>query len=325
MTYSPTFRKLIERYKESSIEYPNLKPITLAMWIVDSNRGTSKLSDYLNFAGMKYRTEISHLAQKITYKEDFYCAFSSLERFIEAFWRFLDRAPYEGWRELSSDEAQFIRYIGAIWSGNLEYSERVLAIVDEAKSLLHEKKLPQPSTPEEKRSASAHVMTTLNDLEIINKSDANCPYGKSATRYKKPFEAVVVHHTSPRFDTLWYINYQIEGDSERGGHFGYHFYVSPEGIIYQGAPMDKRTNHVSSTAHRYSFGERAKNANAIGVVCASVNGAPTTKQFEQAYRLIQALCNKYQISSKNVFGHGEIQSNREANEGRALAKKIRHD
>ena len=139
-----------------------------------------------------------------------------------------------------------------------------------------------------------------------------------------------MHHTAADHDIDWYVQYQIDGDPERDppGHYGYHFYIAPNGRIVQGAPLTKRTNHVSPAASvRYEFGRAAQNTNAIGVCCVGAwNGGgfnPTKKQTSEATTLIFALADVYSIPFNNVFGHGELQSNRHREEGTSIARTVR--
>ena len=174
---------------------------------------------------------------------------------------------------------------------------------------------------------AAGVVMGSAGLEITYRGDHKSPYGRSATAHKRDFSSIVLHHNAPNLSTDWLIDYQIEGDAKRGGHFGYHFYIAPNGAIFQGAPMGKRTNHVKSPTHakRKSFGRIASNSSSIGITC--VKAAPyyssTAQQIASQDKLVQALAGAYGISFANVFGHGEIQSDRDAREGASQAQKIR--
>jgi hypothetical protein len=165
-------------------------------------------------------------------------------------------------------------------------------------------------------------------LVVDYRGSASCPYGRSATQRRKPFEAIIVHHTGMAHDTEWYVQYQIDGDPARGGHFGYHFYIAPDGRILQGAPLTKRTNHVKPSGHakRNDFGRHANNSNAIGIACARAGTPafrPTSAQVAALERLTSALATHYGIGFDRVYGHGEIQSDRHATEGRSAAETIR--
>ncbi|MGG7567695.1 peptidoglycan recognition protein family protein [Rhodovulum sp. DZ06] len=178
-------------------------------------------------------------------------------------------------------------------------------------------------------SADGARATGTGGLVIEWGADPSCPYGRSATRGREPFAAVVIHHTGPAHDIDWYVQYQIDGDPGRGGrHFGYHFYVSPTGRVVQGAPLTKRTNHVKPSGHamRRAFGRQARNQNAIGVSCVGAGKArfsPTPVQEETARALAAALCAAFGIDEGAVYGHGEIQSDRDPTEGASVARAVR--
>lgn len=133
------FDNLASRYKAISIAFPALKPVTLAQWILESGRGSSNLArDHLNFAGLKWRSEMLGFASPVQYEAndglDFYCKFTSLDAFIAGYWKFLSRSPYNGWEERAAESpTAFIHFIGPIYNPAGEsYVTQVLALVDEA-------------------------------------------------------------------------------------------------------------------------------------------------------------------------------------------------
>ncbi|MEM9230134.1 MAG: N-acetylmuramoyl-L-alanine amidase [Pseudomonadota bacterium] len=343
---TPEFRQLVEIYKATDIEFPNLKPVTVAVWVLESGRGESGLAvNHRNFAGMKYRSEISAYAKRVNYEahdgNGYYCQFATLADFIAGYWAFLDRSPYEGWRELAHDEIEFIRHVGPIWAEDPNYVEKVLGLLPEARALLDAAEVEVDDglgadtsrlllgRPSLTISPDGKVASGNDGLDVIYRGSDDCPYGRTATRNRRAFAGIVLHHTSPRHTTEWYMQYQIDGDPVRGGHFGYHFYISPAGLIYQGAPLTMRTNHVSpSSSVRRSFGSLAQNTNSIGITCARAGTSsgfrPTDEQVREVKALTFALCDVYNIPFSNVFGHGEIQTNRVRSEGLFLAEEIRN-
>jgi N-acetylmuramoyl-L-alanine amidase len=85
MDPSAKLSELARIYKKREVEFPGLKAITLASWILESGWGSSELAElHNNFAGMKYRPDIKKYAKKIKYTahdgEDFYCYFETLGR-----------------------------------------------------------------------------------------------------------------------------------------------------------------------------------------------------------------------------------------------------
>ena len=101
--YTDQFRSLVAEYMNESIEFPQLKEITVAQWTFESGYGTSCLAtEFLNFAGLKWREEMNGYARPVEYKAhdgiERYCEFGSLAEFIRGYWHFLERPPYSGWR-----------------------------------------------------------------------------------------------------------------------------------------------------------------------------------------------------------------------------------
>ena len=133
---------LAKTYKKATIEFPQLRAVSLAQWLVESGRGTSDLAKlHRNFAGLKWRSEMAPYATKISYAAhdgtDFYCDFASLEKFIAGYWAFLERSPYKGWKDHVATPAAFIQFIGPIYCPpNPGYAASVLALMPEAQGLL---------------------------------------------------------------------------------------------------------------------------------------------------------------------------------------------
>lgn len=177
-------------------------------------------------------------------------------------------------------------------------------------------------------SNNGMIAAGSDGLSIEYRGVDNCPYGKTATEGKQTFSGIVVHHTAPDHDADWYVQYQIEGDPERGGHFGYHFYIAEDGKIIQGAPLTKRTNHVkpSNSDKRTSFRKTLNNTNAIGISCVGAGMpefSPTAKQLASVFELTRALCGALDIPHENIVGHGEVQTDRHETEGRDPSKLMR--
>lgn len=138
---SALFKDLVLLYARTEIQYPQLKAVTLAQWILESGWGESNLAkNHYNFGGLKWRTEMTGFATRILYQAndgpDYYCQFAGLERFIRGYWRFIDRSPYTGWEERTDSGEEFIRFVGPVYSPSPGYVDRVLALVDEAQILL---------------------------------------------------------------------------------------------------------------------------------------------------------------------------------------------
>ncbi|MFN0172181.1 MAG: N-acetylmuramoyl-L-alanine amidase [Bryobacteraceae bacterium] len=133
------FDDLVTRYKAANIAFPSLKPVTLAQWILESGRGTSRLAtEHLNFGGLKWRSEMVGFATPVEFTAhdglDFYCKFASLDAFIVGYWKFLSRSPYNGWEQRAAQSPDaFINFMGPIYNpAGATYVNQILSLVDEA-------------------------------------------------------------------------------------------------------------------------------------------------------------------------------------------------
>jgi N-acetylmuramoyl-L-alanine amidase len=143
MAANALLKRLVTVYKGDNIRYPQLRPITLAQWMLESGRCTSKLAkEYYNFGGIKWRPEMAAYATKIKYEAndgvDYYCKFATIENFINGYWAFLNRAPYTGWEEHVSSGEEFIRFISPTYTPSPKYADRVINLLPEAEQLLAE-------------------------------------------------------------------------------------------------------------------------------------------------------------------------------------------
>lgn len=149
------FDQLVARYKTLKISHSALKAVTLAQWMLESGRGSSRLAqEQLNFGGLKWRSEMLGFATPVHYLAqdgaDYYCRFASLDDFIVGYWRFIARTPYEGWEKEAEKGAEaFIRFIGPIYNPAGEaYVDQVLALLPEAEKRLKAARSPTlPPTP----------------------------------------------------------------------------------------------------------------------------------------------------------------------------------
>lgn len=148
-----TFKGLVEAYRKADIEFPNLKAITLAQWMLETGRVTSKLSiENFNFGGLKFR-EFNHGVEgvsKVVYRAcdgiDEYFKCKNYEAFIKLYWKFLDRSPYEGWRKIANDPIEFINYLamsgkyknrkGGSYCPRKGYADDIIKLLPEATKFL---------------------------------------------------------------------------------------------------------------------------------------------------------------------------------------------
>lgn len=137
------FRELAKLYITTTIDFPGLRDITVAQWMLESGYGRSQLArQHFNFAGLKWRPEMKDFASPVEYQahdgNDKYCKFESLAKFIGGYWRFLERKPYTGWRNHADGDEAFIRFVGPIYTPSHLYAEHVLALLPAAAALLAE-------------------------------------------------------------------------------------------------------------------------------------------------------------------------------------------
>jgi N-acetylmuramoyl-L-alanine amidase len=164
MATSALLTRLATIYQGEEVRHPQLRAVTLAQWMLESGRGTSKLAkEHYNFGGLKWRREMAAFATKVRYEAhdgaDDYCKFATMENFIRGYWAFLDRAPYTGWEEHVETGEDFIRFIGPVYTPSKNYADRVLALVPEAEALLAE---PLPTL----RAMAAESSTDLGAVVI---------------------------------------------------------------------------------------------------------------------------------------------------------------
>ena len=171
--------------------------------------------------------------------------------------------------------------------------------------------------------------------------DPDAGYAKFATRRKKKPVAIVVHFTKvvPVLAVLRYGH--LKDFSRGGGSYGYHFYVGRGGGIAQGAPLSKRTNHIKSKRRR----QRTKTAKHLwsgNTIAVSLVGGcdwllrpkwrgsaacsaeySTEAQLKAGLAVIRALQERYDIPCKEVYGHGQLQTDRQNFEGGMLTRIAR--
>lgn len=136
------FKQLAKVYAQKEISFPHLKGVTLAQWALESGWGTSDLAtEHFNFGGLKWRAEMRPYATKVRYEAhdgwDDYCKFATLEKFIEGYWGFLERAPYEGWKEHAGTAQDFLGFIAPTYCpGRPGYAKGVLELITQVEELL---------------------------------------------------------------------------------------------------------------------------------------------------------------------------------------------
>jgi hypothetical protein len=174
------------------------------------------------------------------------------------------------------------------------------------------------------KPANAADAFTSKDLNIAYAATPGSEFGKKASANAQPFNSLVFHHTSDKRSPAEQIAYSQKVDAGRGGQFGYHFYVDPAGNVIQAAPLSKRTNHLHPTAPTRSHTD-VQSTNSIGISLMGDGKNPTPAQLASAEKLGRELQKSLNIDPQRIFGHGEVEGNRESYEGRGLAERLRKD
>ena len=199
-----------------------------------------------------------------------------------------------------------------------------------------------PAPPKSWRlQAQPRDILFIEDREVVYWGRPDATYSRYATRSKMRPAAIVVHFNLPRTTTSL-IRYGHSSDPTRGNaSYGYHFYIDRDGKILQGAPLSRRTNHVKfrTNPKRRPAARYVWSGNSIGI---SLVGAcdplkaplaghrlqcaretPTKAQLAAGMVLIRALQKRFHMTCKAVFGHGELQFDRQSFEGLTLSKMAR--
>lgn len=147
MTVTDKFKELVKVYSGMSIEFPHLKPITVAQWLLETGRGTSFLcQQHNNFGGMMWRAEMANWPlniSKVRYTspsdgiDTYYASFTTLEDWVKGYWKFIDRAVYAGWREHCGSGGEYINWLKKCgYAADPDYVNKVLDLLPEAIELL---------------------------------------------------------------------------------------------------------------------------------------------------------------------------------------------
>jgi len=190
-------------------------------------------------------------------------------------------------------------------------------------------------------AAKADDRLELAGREIAYWGNPEARYSRYATRSKKRPVAIVVHYTSAK-PVKSLVDYGHMRDMGRGGaSFGYHFYVGRDGGIVQGAPLSRRTNHIKfrTNPRRTETARYLWSGNTIGV--SLVGGCDplmrpnfrtwrycseefvTERQLQAGLAVIQALQVRYGMRCEEVYGHGDLQTDRQSFEGYRLSRLAR--
>lgn len=282
---SMIFDELVKTYAEKTIEFPLLKEITLAQWILESGRGTSRLAiDHLNFGGLKWREEMAEFATPVEYEAsdgwDKYCKFESLEKFIEGYWHFLDRSPYKGWRNNVASGKDFIHFIGSIYATDKHYVLKVLDLLAEAKQHL------EHFAQEHHHPGTSEPISKPRIKEFIQSPNYSSRAGAG-------IDKIVVHYTvagTAKSTINWFLNPASKVSA--------HYIIDKNGDIYQMVKDSDKAWHA-----------RHENRTSIGIEhVAKKEERLTEAQEKSSIHLIKWLMTEYKIPKENIKAHKEISS-----------------
>jgi N-acetylmuramoyl-L-alanine amidase len=199
----------------------------------------------------------------------------------------------------------------------------------------------EPPPTEWRKAASDSDMLQIEGLEVAYWGRPDAAYSKYATRKRRKPVAIVVHHTSAKPVKNLVTYGHISDPNRGGGAFGYHFYIGRDGHIVQGAPLSRRTNHIKfkTNKQRRETAKHLWSGNTIGVTL--VGGCDPlmrpdwkawqrcTQEFATPHQLragaivIRALQARFSMKCAEVYGHGDLQYDRESFEGVLLSRLVR--
>ncbi len=281
---SELFNQLVKAYAKTTIDFPHIKEITVAQWLLESGRGTSRLAtEHLNFGGLKWRSEMTEFATPVDYEasdgKDKYCKFDSLEKFIKGYWRFLERSPYEGWRNNVDSAEDFIGFIGPIYAGDRNYVSKVLNVYVEAKQLLADADHVGHHHPGSAEPVSKPLI----------KAFIESPHYSS--RAGADIDTIVVHYT-----TAGTVSGTIAHFKNPESQVSAHYIIDKNGDIYQMVKDTDKAWHAAK-ANRTSIGIEH---------VAKVGDRLTEVQKKSSIHLIKWLMTEYKIPKENIKAHKQV-------------------
>lgn len=276
------FKELVKVYSGMSIEFPHLKPITVAQWMLESGRGTSYLAkEHNNFGGMMHRREMNNWglnisSVKYTSPSDnipsYYASFGGLADWIAAYWKFIDRVPYGGWRQNCATGTQYIEFIKSRgYAADPDYVTKVLALLPEAIELLSNVKDDTHNDKEPK----------MPKVDIVKNSPNKSARGATISH-------LVLHNTAGGFSGSvdWLCN-PAAGASA-------HLVISRKGETAQLVPFAEKAWHAGNA-----------NPNSIGIEIEATNNQRglTPAQEAKVIEWCKYLMATYKIKPQNVIVH----------------------
>jgi hypothetical protein len=299
MPASAELLALASAYRSAAIEFPALRAVSLAQWILESGWGSSELARlHNNFGGMKWRDAMAPYARKFKYIAHdgpaFYCHFHDHANFIAGYWAFMDRPPYAGWRKHTGSAEEFISFIGPTWAEDKAYVEKVLNLLSDAEDLLDAGSAHAASgfACESCGDGRGLDVASFEALSVAGKPNVDRVESTThmESRNGADIDHIVIHYTTSR---------NIEGTIS---HFkngtprtSAHYIIGQDGVLVQMVPDSERAWHA---------GNSQMNARSIGIEhVAAVGDRITTAQAQKSIALVKWLMSQYGVPKANVIPH----------------------
>jgi hypothetical protein len=286
--YTQEFKSLVREYLDTDVEFPNLRPVTVAQWTLESGYGDSKLaSDFRNFAGLKWRSEMTGYATPVEYAAhdgtEKYCKFDSRKKFIVGYWHFLDRSPYDGWRDHAASPEAFIRFIGPIYTPTHLYAETVLSLLPVTNQLIAEVGGggAQPDVHFDASHGTSETPSKPPIKQFIQSPNHSSRNGVTIRR-------VIMHYTTSRN-----VDGTIEHFMDPGTQVSAHYVIARNGDIYQMVYDSDKAWHAKKA-----------NADSIGIEhSAALGDQMTAAQELSSIALVRWLLSEYKLPKTAIHGH----------------------
>lgn len=303
--YSSDFLNMIQAFLDRENEFEQILPANIAQFILESGRGLSNLAiEHKNFAGMKWRKEMKGIAHKKLVKANtetaFFCSFDSVAKFAEGYWVFLDRPPYKGWRDNTSDPEDFIDFIAPIWAADVAYSEKLKDLLGEASELI-ERHLDGRLLPDGDETDGPPCCNGMDEEDdeddedhgVVATGKPDVIWDPSPYRHSRAgtaIDTIVMHYTTTRSLSStrnWF------KDPDNTAKTSIHYLIGRDGTIVQMVKEKDACIHGNS-----------QNKRSIGIEHSAAPGDRMTASQEAASgTLIRWLMNEYGIKRNRIIAH----------------------
>lgn len=276
------FKEMVKVYSGMQIEFPHLKPITVAQWMLESGRGTSYLAkEHNNFGGMMWRDEMANWPlidiSKVRYTspsdgiDTYYATFCTITGWVKGYWKFIDRAVYAGWREHCQTGYEYISWLKKCgYAADPDYVTKVFALLPEANELLSNIKDDTHSEGE-----------TMPKVDLVS-------YSPNKSARNATLSHIVLHNTSGSYagSVDWLCNPASQVSA--------HLVISRKGETAKLVPFEEKAWHAGNA-----------NPNSIGIEIEATNNQRglTTAQEAKVIEWCKYLMATYKIKPANVIIH----------------------